>query len=236
MNYDKDLGSIRRENRETIGLSRKYLAVIAGVSEATIMHFERGGRMQYETKSKLLRGYKTATRLYSRRNRMAYMTYIRQYLEKNKIGIVEFSRMVKTGSDIYRDPSLKSFVLATADQIIKIEKATGIKYKEYIDDCDGIREKPATLGTITTNGLELEKEKENSWEPVSIPNVVLGKAEVTVDGEAKHVECTIVGYSAECAGKDHVIYKKKMKRVTTEVIEVEIPADEFVKLMKVETA
>lgn len=228
MTDEKNLGSARMETRETIGLSRKYLADIAGVSEATIMHFERGGRLQYETKSKLLRAYKTAGRLYCRRNRMAYMAYIRQYLAKNEIGIVEFSKMVKTGSDIYRDPSRKSFILASADQIIKIEQATGIEYRGYLDYC---------VEKAFAEKEETEKEKKNNiWEPVSLPNVVLGKAEVTVDGEAKHVECTIVGYSAECTDKDRVIYKKKIKRVTTEVIEVEIPADEFAKLMKGETA
>lgn len=131
--------------RNDIGLSRKYIAKMAGVSEATVMHYEKGDNVAMDSDTKLRKAYRTARNLYSKRNREAYMGYIRNYLDTNKIGIVEFSKMVQTGSDIYRDPKLKSRVLATADQIIKIEKATGIEYKGYIDYCDGIRKGPIDI-------------------------------------------------------------------------------------------
>ena len=222
--------------RNDIGLSRKYIAKMAGVSEATVMHYEKGDNVAMESDIKLRKVYKTARNLYSRRNREAYMEYIRNYLDTNKIGIVEFSKMVQTGSDIYRDPKLKSRVLATADQIIKIEKATGINYKEYIDRWFyGVPKK-----TDAPEQIDIIEESTPVDDPLqhvaAIPSDILGRTEVTVDGDTKHVECTTIGYSAECVGIDHVIYKKKIKRVITEVIEVAISADEFAKIMKGETA
>lgn len=136
------MNSFSLKIRNDIGLSRKYIAELAGVSEATVMHYEKGDNVAMESDIKLRKAYRSVRNLYSKRNRETYMEYIRNYINSNKIGIVEFARMVQTGSDIYRDPKLKSRVLATADQIRKIEKATGIEYKGYIDYCEGIRKGP----------------------------------------------------------------------------------------------
>lgn len=191
--------------RSDIGLSRKYIADLAGVSEATVMHYEKGDNVANESDAKIRRAYRTARNLYSRRNREAYMAYIRNYLASSKIGIVEFSKMVKTGSDIYRDPKMKSRILATADQIIKIETATGINYKEYLDSCYKEFQKEE-LTEVAKPGPKVVEHLEND--------------------PCKNVDCTIIGYSIQYNDDGTVRYRKKMRRVITEIFEVDVTADE----------
>lgn len=208
------VGEMNLKIRNDIGLSRKYIAEMAGVSEVTCMHFERGYTVRNESDVKLRRAYRNARNIYSKRNREAYMAYIRNYLASSKIGIVEFSKMVKTGSDIYRDPKMKSRILATADQIIKIETATGINYKEYLDSCEKEFQREEIIA-VAKPGTETKAE--------------------TIDAEVtptKSVECTTIGYSMDYCPDGSVKYRKRMRRVITEIIEVDVTADELRKTLE----
>jgi len=200
--------------RSDIGLSRKYIAEMAGVSAATVMHYEKGDNIANGSSTKIRRAYRTARNLYSKRNREAYMEHIRNYLATNKIGIVEFSKMVQTGSDIYRDPKMKSRVLATADQIIKIEKATGIGYRGYLDSCYKEFQREEIVA-VAKPGPETKAE--------------------TVDADVtptKSVECTTIGYSMDYGPDGSMKYRKRMRRVITEIIEVDVTADEFCSIFR----